>query len=508
MFSTTNQIAKVVNQNNNAAAKWRKRVKRRNDLYHSLMEIGLIPAALGTGLLLLPDESGRVDNIISYSGWRDTLEDSPMYKALNQHERGAFAKLNSDLYCKLEDALCTLGRVLALSFEDQDDIEILLSVREMKLWAVKRVLRDKAVDNVLVYLKWIAKACQAAFLNSKLPEIPEVRPGLFKGDLLIFTGQLSYISDLILGRRDRVQGLKLEEGRSLAQISSLGRALPYPTFEMSKTSVEKVVELTTKPAEKLNSETVFNYRKGLNHIKFRCGDKASNLKTHCSLNASGSFERSRSEGGRGRHLVKLAKRPSNLPITEDLTNLIEDKVDVFGNRPWTKLSSIKILQMKNEDKEFNPKLGNYLYENPNEFQEIKKLVADGKDVPRQLANIFNLVCSADLLSVGHYEPFNWRVIEGMLLFDPMKGLPRFKMNQDFLPVKAELSVESGLKTRLVTGAMASYVHFGQQVGHILRDYLRKDPFLQVGFQEPDKLWDTLKSYRKEYEKRIQRDIFN
>jgi hypothetical protein len=65
-----------------------------------------------------------------------------------------------------------------------------------------------------------------------------------------------------------------------------------------------------------------------------------------------------------------------------------------------------------------------------------------------------------------------------------------------LPTTASVSIESSLKARMVTTAPSSITEIGQLCNNALREHLSKDPFLRVGFNEPDKLWEVLKAYAK------------
>jgi hypothetical protein len=483
----------IIRQDNDEAAKWRLRVERRDNIFEELMQIGSCPALMCGSLLVLPNMFGTVSKLESYTHWRETLENSPLFNRLDKDQQKRLAKLGYRDYTRLEDGLNCLGRVLALACEEQSDRMMLEALAELKLWAVKTTLQKRSSDAVIAYLKWVAKAAQAAFLQSSLPELPEVRPGIFLGQVLPFAGPIRFISDLILGRRDRSSGITLEEGRSLAQMASLGRALPYPSESQIKSSVEETIELIKEPSPPIEAAVRERYREGLHFIATKI-DRKVNLTTHISLAGSGSLESSRSEGGRGADLVRLAKPICNLIITDQLLSVMEGKRDVFGFIPISMIMSHAIRNRMATDSEKKPRLGHFLYQLAADMETLWEFSERTDRPPGKLPEVLNLVCSADLLDHGRYRG-KYEVIHGMLLFDK-KANPEFIPDVDCLPVKADVSVEAGVKTRLVTSALTSYVHFGQQVGHILRAYLRNDPFLQVGFEEPDKLWQVLKQYRR------------
>lgn len=478
---------------NDEAAKWRIRVTKRNEIFSELIKIGSCPALMCSSVLVLP-RGGHVDKLESFSHWRETLEQSPMFNTLDKHQQGRLRRLGFEPYSRLEDGLNCLGRVLCLACEEQSDRMMLESLAELKIWAMKLTLKERSADSALAYLKWVAKAAQACFLNTSIPELPAARPGKFLGQVLPFAGPLRFITDLILGRRDRAAGITLEEGRAIAQVASLGRALPYPSKDQVKASVKDVIELTKEAPSEIPSVVAERYKEGLRFIATRIKGKIS-TQTHCSLAASGSLESSRSAGGRGADLVRLAKPACNLILTEELINMIVDKRDVFGFVPMSLLMAHVVRDKMSQNPEKVPRLGHFLYRQAVDIEEIWENCDSTSKPPKELPKIFNLVCSDDLLSHGHYTG-SYESIHGMLLFGAERKQIVFVPNCTHLPVKADVSVEAGMKTRLTTSAMTSYVHFGQQVGHVLRAYLRDDPFLQVGFEEPDKLWEVLKQYRK------------
>ena len=476
-----------------AAAEWRLRVQKRNNIFAELNKIGSIPSLMCGSLLILPVE-GKVESLVSYSRWRETFEQSPMYNRLDIVRQKHFANMEYPVYSRLEDGINCLGRILALCCEEQDDPFWLEACSELKVWGVTTSLQYRSADQVLTYLKWAAKAAQAAFLNAAIPDLPAVRPGKFLGCVLPFAGPLKFISELILGRRDRSKGIALEEGRALAQFASLSRALPYPSSRQVRESVEDTHKLTQSAAPRIKQGTKLAYKASLRLVKNRIGTNVSVPKdTHVSLAGSGSLESTRVDGGRGGDLVRLAKPVCNLKVTEEILSVMEGKRDVFGFIPISNLMAESIRRRKTLDPERDIRLGHFLYRMAADLQEIWETSDDTSRPPRELAKIFNLVCSADLLTWGYYTKPN-KEFKGMLLFEE-EGLSEFIPTVNALPVRADVSIEAGMKTRLTTAASTAYVHFGQQIGHVLRTYLRHDPFLQVGFEEPDKLWSVLSQYR-------------
>jgi hypothetical protein len=482
------------------AAKWRLRVKRRNDIFYELNKIGPIAALLGGSLLLYPNKLGVVKQLDSYQSWKQTLEESAMYNALNKQTAIYFSHLPYDEYSRVEEGVATLGRILALSVEDMADPLLLEACAHLKKWCVEQTVATKSADTALEYLKWTAKAAQAAFLQTAVPDLPGKHPGKFLGCIVPFIGPLSFVSNMLLGKTKRSLGLQLEEARSMAQYASMTRALPYPSSRQVKESIEKTINLISKPAPSLGQDTKALYKQGLSMIKQHT-KPAIRLDTHVSLSASGCFENSRSEGGRGLYLVRLAKQACNVSLSVETVQHLSGRRDVFGYQPITPFNaSVIIRHLTSLTTEL--KLGHFLYRDIDGIMEALSPSFDGKQVPIELGKILNLVASNDLLTYGSYSR-TYESYHGMLLFDEKEELSEFIPSVTALPVRAEVSIEAGLKTRLVTGAVAAYVHFGQQLSHILRDYLGSDPFLRVGFDEADKLWEVLAQYRKDFIKKNQ-----
>jgi len=120
-------------------------------------------------------------------------------------------------------------------------------------------------------------------------------------------------------------------------------------------------------------------------------------------------------------------------------------------------------------------------------------------VPFGLAKILLLVSSADLLKFGYFDKPSEPNPTLMPLFRD-KGIKVFLPQIEAIPVTAGLSIESAGKSRLVTSNPAAYTQIGQTLNHFMRNWLSKDPFCRVGFEEADKLWEVLKSYGKAYQR--------
>jgi hypothetical protein len=139
-----------------------------------------------------------------------------------------------------------------------------------------------------------------------------------------------------------------------------------------------------------------------------------------------------------------------------------------------------------------PNLGDILYVKPNDAGDTIARLETCKAVPKMLGKIMSMIASKMMLSKGSYsEPCT--VIHGALCF--LHNEVTFKLEKPLF-VKADVSIEAGMKTRLITAAEAAVAHLGQLPANFMRKYLSQDPFTRVGFEEAEKLWVVLKDYSK------------
>jgi hypothetical protein len=180
-----------------------------------------------------------------------------------------------------------------------------------------------------------------------------------------------------------------------------------------------------------------------------------------------------------------------------MVTYLSGRIDQFSQELIPAASAVILLNLiENNSYPRLPTLGEILYIPVGELREhLDDCLQLEFNVPLELAHILNNVASLDITRVGTYNSkFENRY--GLLSFDKkFKGKIKFILTKT-LTVKADVSIESALKTRLVTSCMASFAHLSQIPSNTLRDYFSQDPFLRVGFEEADKLWDVLKAYKK------------
>jgi hypothetical protein len=189
-----------------------------------------------------------------------------------------------------------------------------------------------------------------------------------------------------------------------------------------------------------------------------------------------------------------------LPIEGKTVKCFLGKHDCFGKLILSAQTYGLFLKLS-ESEQRKVKLGNLLYVEPDEIsdllQKTKYLVAtQGVSVPDKLGDVINLASTGLVMELGGYDPPPM-IHHGVPVWDKPLTI-KFEPNVDKIPVRAGLSVEAGLKTRLTTACPAAFVQLSQLVSNRLRDHFSHDPFVRVGFEESDKLWEVLKAYDKRF----------
>lgn len=484
--------SEIKDQNQQAAA-WRKRTQRQTAIDNELTKLGSL-ALLCSGGMLVAWRNNEVERVVRQSRWKPTMVESPLFDQLDRYGKAHILRAQYEPYVRLELAIQAFGQMICLSTTDLDDRELIKGFNEFKVWCVNQAFySDESLDNVILYMKWLAKAAQSVFLKSQVPEEPELRPPRRDGKILPFVGKLSFVSNFIQSGR-RKELMSSTQARSLAQLANTNRALPYPSTRQIIQSVEDTVSAFTSE-KNVTKEALKVHRIGMNSIRNSLGDTAGK-RTHSSLVNKGTVECSRANGGRSAFLVASARMSTDLHILEDM-KVLTGRRDQFGNvliDPTTWQLAMSLIASR--DYKVRPTLGDILYVPPEELEDQWEYsLNQGKRVPKYLAQILNNIASKLVLAIGTYDA-PYHIICGLLTFDPKLQPIRFKLEK-IIPVKADISVESGLKTRLTTSQMAAVAHLAQLPSNTMRAYLSKDPFCRVGFEESEKLWEVLKQYRKE-----------
>jgi hypothetical protein len=386
--------------------------------------------------------------------------------------------------------------MICLSVKDLSDEKLISSFARLKLFLAESGVTETFQDPTIESIKWIGRVCQSLFLRAEIPEQGLIKIPEDDGILLPFDGPLKFISDLYFGKRSRNDGLSLEESRALCQIGSLVRALPYPSKEQSQIAIKETVKIITSGGDLISRRSLGRHRKALNTFLYKFPPVKSS-KTHLSLSTSASYELTREQGGRSSYLVTAAKRIAEREVTIRDLDFLSGRIDCFGMKlinPITKILGSRIL---NEQTLGERKLlfGDILYHDSISFTKKLKELKEGKVIPTHLGRIIALAATEDLLRYGTYsEPFETNIC--LSFKSESKDRIKFKMTEKNIPVRASISQEAGMKTRMVTSAPASITTIGQLIGHQVRKNLSRDPFMRVGFDEGEKLWEVLKAYQR------------
>jgi len=476
------------------ASAWRLRCQRQTAIDNELDKIGPL-ALLASGGLLVALRGGTVQRLKRQSRWKPTLVESPIFDLLDRYGKAHILRASYEPYVRLELAFQAIGQMICLAAPDAKDRSLIVGLNDLKVWCINQAFfSEESLDNVILYIKWLAKAAQSVFLKAVVPDEPKLRPDRKDGFIIPFTGKLSFISQFIQSGR-RKEPMSSFEARALAQIANTNRALPYPSARQIRQSVVETVEAFTT-AEKVPKQALKVHRLGLNSIRNSLGDSAGK-KTHSSLVNKGTVENPRSQGGRSAFLVAAVRMATNLQLVDEMSNLIGRR-DQFGEILIDKTTwELSKLLLKSQEYKDKPTLGDILFLRPEEIKDQWEYSLNkGKKVPLHLAKLLNNIASKLVLAIGHYDQPH-KIMWGLLTFDPKLEPVRFKIEKT-IPVKADVSIEAGLKTRLTTSQMAAVAHLSQLPSNTMRAYLSKDPFCRVGFEESEKLWEVLKQYKKEH----------
>jgi len=480
---------------NNEAAKWRFRRQKRFAVEARLKGLGKL--ALLQANLLTTVQSGTVVTPKYYTYAKQTLTESPLYMSMPNLERHGLVLLEYEEYERLEDGLLAFGQMLCLASQDLDDLDLCKSFSDFKVKAVTRSVwpigkqnASRQIDYTLKYIKWLSKACQAVFLQSHV-EIPNDVMYDIDGNILPFSGKMKWVSDMI---KSGTRGaLSSRQARALSQLANCSRALPYPSLEQSQESIEKTIQIVSTKVTP-SKEALKEYRTGLHITTNRLG-LPSKRQSHVSLVAKGSVESSRSQGGRAAFLVAHARTRAMVPFDEKHLNLV-GRYDQFGNviLNGNVVQMVKAMAIAEQRDLAKLRLGDLLFVEDTEVIDVfNSVYHDGNYVPKKLAHILNLTASTLILQIGEFN-INPEIIHGFVTFKFTQNL-RFKVTKE-IHVKADVSLESGMKTRLITAGLAAFQHLSQIPSNLTRDWLSTDPFCRVGFEESEKLWEVLKAYEK------------
>jgi len=216
-------------------------------------------------------------------------------------------------------------------------------------------------------------------------------------------------------------------------------------------------------------------------------------RTHISLSGSGCEEQSRSNGGKADYLVKLAKELCDRQPTAKEIGAVTGLLDCLGQEV-VNIDTARMWCLMIEQRPVT--WAQLLYVPP--ARASLECYTEEKLVPYGLARIIVLVCTKDIMRFGYYDKTIIDNPLGVPLFNQKEV--EFQPNVKSIPVRAAVSIEAAGKSRLTTAAPAAYTELGELINCFMRNWLSKDPFARIGFEEADKLWEVLKLYSLLYVK--------
>jgi len=485
---------------NEHACSFRRRADRRRLKFDNLQTQGVLANLLVGGLLIGFNSGGSVP-FQSSTFYRETMESSQVFLDLPAHAQRRLLRADHAHYERIENAFTAFGANVMLAAPDSDDKELGLSLYKLKLWFIKFSLWNP--DDAISYLKWLSKSCQTIALGKGPIEGLSSFPGYnAKTGIVLdtpFKGCLEFINKLFIERsvdpnRGRRQ-LMLEEYRALAQLAGISRALPYPSDRQIARSVEETLDLIYSEAPKPSDTERKLYSEGLKRQLKICG-KPEVGRSHSSLTTSACLEHPRSEGGRGLNSMSEIKLFARLSFEPEHRQFVE-LVDCFNETVIYAEALIWAEQTGFMVNDRGLTWGDIAYVRPEKLSEHIQYLTDWKfEVPKQIGHIAALIASRDMLQFGAYNREPVMAPGSVPLFkgghDPVEFLPSVRS----IPVRAGLSIESGMKTRLITSAPAAITTVTQLIRHNVSGWLSNDPMLKIGFKEADKLWEVLKAYEK------------
>lgn len=529
------------------AVEWKLRCDQRNSTFQRFAAQGKVMALMCGSILVGMEPNGEVHQLENHTNWKMVFRSSRMYRSQPDWVNFKVAKLNKPQYSRLEQAVNTLGNAVCLSVRDLNDPVLVSNMWHIKKWCYRHGSTEAGTDQVIQYIKWVFKVAQAIILNGQFPDWEPYFPKIqydkgkaltpFRGTALDFIDKIySYCCSFSEDGNHVIQDLKPEEyldrtksymtlakAEMLSQIASMTRALPYPSTHMVRKQTKATLELLrTEPEpddhalEVYKKSRIHYLRRILAHRK----DEVDTTETHISLSKSSCFERTRSLGGKAQELVEATKLITDQVVTIKGLNEIRDCFDVYGNSILSDdvanhaisrimcgetvlLRHVLYLTIDEHHEEFNNPL----------------------EVPKKLGFLILLACARTLLKYGTYSEDIYPNDFGIVVFHPttvttsceqcgkkkkLVGKKRHKPcthlkfipSIDSIPVRASVSIEAGLKSRMVTAAPAAITEIGQLCNNFMRSFLGSDPSVRIGFDEGDKLWEVLDTYRKHYKERV------
>lgn len=462
---------------------WILRVTHRRDVYERLKGTDSLTHLSLSSILCGMEKDGTIQNLEEDSRSRRVHESSYMNRVTTKYVLRRVRKAPTAVYQRVEEAYRSYMLTVCMAVKEGDYRKTVEPFNDLKIWCYKQIGTDASADRVTVYLKWLCKLCQTMLAGNQLDSGESWFPKFFEEKVPIpFDGELRFLRD-IYREGKMTRALTIREFDTLAQMGNGTRALPYASHAQAKESIQKTIDViaTSKRISESDREA---YRQGLRMTKERLGKVE--FKTHVSLSNSGCLEFSRADGGKQAYLISQVKL-LNVPIAEckqyvgkidHLRSVLIDPVvyDYF----LTKRPETSALQV-------------FFLEQENMFSHLERVKEQGNGAPPfDFGRCILLACSVSLRQHGSFNEIDLN--DRIPYFEP-DVKPKFKYDGKPIPTKGSTVTEAAMKTRLITTTWAAKAQLEQSLNHVLRQWFSTDPFLRIGFEEPDKLYNLLRSYR-------------
>lgn len=462
---------------------WLIRVERRRNIYDRLKQLGKL-AVLGLTSILTGYEDGQVAPLAEETNSKSVFKQSYMFKQNSRSVNKAILALETEHYERAQEAYQSFMIAVTLSIRELNDRATLECFNTLKLWVYRHMTSPGHVDQVCNYLKWLLKACQMLFLGKEIP-LPESWFPTINGLYHPFqTGELAFLQEFFEARK-LTRRLTVPEISIVVQLANGIRAMPYPSKRQMQESITKTLGILSNP-ERIDIAVREQYKIALSQIKLRLGP-ATERRTHVSLTSSACLENPQSKGGKATYKVLKMKAYLAKPAKKEVIKPLEGLRDHLGDPVF--LPGISDFIKEGHE------ILDLCYLHPDDaVKYLDKVDISKERVPYDYGRCILLVSSIQLNEdkLGTYLG----IIENPLKIPLFKGKTKFIPNVETMKVKASLVQEKGMKSRVVTTTHEAKAQIEQAFSNMVREYLSKDPFHRVGFDEADKLWETLKAYQR------------
>jgi len=441
----------------------------------------------------------------------DIYDASSLVSSLSGREKMYLRKIGPKHFDRLNKAFRGFGNTILLSVKNLNSIETYKGIYDLKVWFLKVGLDNE--DLAIGYLKKISDLCLALAFGT--PKEIDWTHGIYpnypdrKDPLPFFRGELGWIREraqLFFKENNELPQLTFNEYFMLSQICVSKRSLPFPSEAQVQDAVSEVTALLQIP-KKVSKEAIDGYKYSLRRLKPFLSTKY-NTRPHISVSSSACFENSRSDGGRGSYFASILAKPYEFKVPYDQRCDFWELTDFLG-REVLAAPDPEVNWVMNDFANLDP-FGNlpygYVFDESNSsyayelfFKPSVKLVGlerqvMGESKLTENSGDFILACMAtEMLRYGHFDVDPVRL-------DPFpmwkKGTNPIYFLDRNIPSKASLSIESGLKARMVTCQPAWFTELFQPMRHAIVEVLTNDKTLQIGLEENYKLWEFFKRIPK------------